>query len=293
MEIQLLRKQLQQQCCAANGHVPALESHEELLLALESPGAYLLWLSARMPGLNRDELLEINELLPQWDGPIHRQLLRIERDVWRGFIRPLVNALVAQIRCECEPQVVLDVGAGAMEIERQVIYELLQRPMLAPVTLIGLDESRAAIELARENLASLGDAVEVIESTLAEAVASRGGHRQLRVVLCRESAEAMAQLPDKSVDLLLHSFVKHHLTMAQRDWLDTAGKRVARHVLEYDGYRNWASLLSVSALMWNHPAFLSAFIMSHARFETRRELLARHRGADLRFLNNGCYLCRQ
>lgn len=289
-EIQLLREQLQQQLPSANGVAAALRGNDELLAAMESPGSYLRWLCSRMPFLERDELLEINEVLPRWDDPIHRQLLRIERDVWPGFIRPLVNAVLDQVRSAGAPLTILDVGAGAMEIERRVVSRLREHRAGAPVTLIGLDESPAAIALARENLSSSG--VELIEATLADALASQPtGH--IRVVLCNASAGELERLPAHSVDLLLHSFVKHHLTMEQRDWLDATGRRVARHVVEYDGHRNWPSLLTVSALLWNHPAFLSAFVISHARFETRQELLARHRDGQLRFFENGCYLCRR
>lgn len=272
----------------AAGRIYALDETICLMKALRSVGGYVNWLARRMPGLRPDGLLELNELLPEWDEPIHRKLLKVERDRWPRFVRPLVNRITDEISAADRPMVVMDLGAGSMEIERQVICRLLHTKC-AGVSFIGLDEAPTAIEHARSNLAGLGAAVELIEADLPEALAlCQLPKPGLRVIICQASASSLADITDHSVDLLFHSLMRHHLSSSEQMQLDATASRIAHGVIDYDCYRGGIHLLPLSLLTWQDPAFLAATLFSYVRCPTVRQLKARR--GTLSIHRNGCYL---
>lgn len=289
-ELELILAQLQQHSAQAisAGHGYALDETVRLIESLSSVSRYLDWFAHRLPQLLPDRLLELNELLPEWDEPIHRQLLHIERNRWPGFIRPIVNRLALEIAAAGRPITIVDLGAGSMEIERQVISRL--RTQRLAVTFIGIDESASAHQHARDNLANSDTAIEIIQAPLDQALdLARRPADDFRVILCQASASAIAQLPHQSIDLLFHSFMRHHLTTTEQLALDASAAQVARRCLEYDGYHCRAHLIPLSILTWHHPGFLAASLFSHARFPTRPQLRARHNGR-VKFFQNSCYL---
>lgn len=291
-ELEILSRQLAERrpSTAAAGWEYALRENAELVRALSSMRRYMHWLAHRMPTLQAERLLEVQELLPEWDQTIHRNLLRIERERWPAFIRPLVQRICKHVSSGDRPMTVVDLGAGAMETERQVLRHLIKTGHRRPVTFVGIDASADALRQARQNIATLGDQVHLVEAGLEQMIEQISRPSTgLRVIFCRASAGAIGLLAQQSVDVLFHCFFKHHLDRSAREQLDWTSAKAARIVLEYDGYQSMMHLLPVSVLTWNAPAFLAAYVFSHARFQTRRQLRARH-PAGLHVYQNGCYL---
>ncbi len=291
-QIGLILRQLESARSAAisTRQTYALEQNIRLMESLRSLTGFINWLANDLPRLQGDRLLELNELLPEWDGLIHDQLLGVERHKWPAFIRPMVDALVHEITSARREMVLLDIGSGAMEIERQVITRLLERRKVAPTTFIAIDESASAHSRARANLAELAGQVQIKETSLEQVIElAHQPAARFRVLLCRCNASALDALADGSLDLAFHSFMRHHLLPQQRIWLDQACARIAYRVLEYDGYRSTLHLMALALACWRHPAFLSAGIVSCLRFPKREQLLMRDL-ERLQFFSNGCYL---
>jgi hypothetical protein len=275
-----------------NGYpVEAIEANLAIVRAMRSPLSYARWL-ANTPRCAPELLLEMNELLEEWDGPIHQLLLRMERRHSPGLIRPLVRRL-ANLGRGRECFTILDIGAGAMEVERQLIGQLHCISRGTRLRIAAVEPSARARKCAVENLRSLGDAVAVRQvglGELAEAMqctddAARARHR---VWLCEGTSGDFPEGLGRLADVAFHCFVRHHLTAEQRERVDVICGISAHRRIEYDGYRHWAHPVFMSTFCWHQPAFLAAAMFSYLRYPTIAE--AQTRGQKVCRFANGSYL---
>jgi len=273
-----------------------IEANRALFQAMLSPRRYCQWLHGRAKRLHPEKLLEISELLPEYDPVLHNHLMTVERNPVLGLIRPLVQRIANLILHAKRPLLLADFGAGGMEVQRQVIASLPVGKKHPLVTFIGFDISLAACDLAQANLASqLPEGISILPS--AEACARwlqqspAPSARPIRAATCRVSIfDLPAHFAPGAFDVIFHSFFRHHLDASVLANVEATAARLGRRVWEYDGYQNWPTVMWASLFSWHNPIFLAATLLSHRRFATRRQLLASHKGSRLRFYGNGCYL---
>lgn len=269
----------------------ALEENRRMLEAMRSLEGFLAWVACRLPKLIPEKLLEINELVPECDEGIHRKLLKVQRYRWPAYVAPLVGRVRQCVREAGGRAVVVDIGSGAMEIERRILAEMVRSRCGGAMTFVGVDASARAQVLARENLREMDGELEILEvgpEQLPGLIGREGAG--LRVILCRaEAREALERMEGGQADVVFNSLFRHHLTPESAAELERQSRRAGRRYLEYDGYASTMHLLAVTAMSWQAPAFLAAFVGSQARFPRKAQV--RERGAErLSVFSNGCYL---
>jgi hypothetical protein len=273
-----------------NGHpVEAINANLSMVRAMRSPLSYVRWL-ANMPRCAPELLLEMNEVLEEWDGPVHQQLLQMERRHSPGLIRPLVQRLGSLARGR-DRFTLLDIGAGGMEVERQLIQQLYCISPGTRLQVVAIEPSATARGFAVANLGSLGNAVAVRQirvQDLAEAMRGAAPASQYVVWLCDGTSADLPAGLGRIADVAFHCYVGHHLTAQQRLQVAAACRSSASTWIEFDGYRHWAHPAFMSVFCWHQPAFLAAAVFSYLRYPTIAEV--RTRGQRVCRFINGSYL---
>jgi hypothetical protein len=265
----------------------AIDENIVFLKSIKHLASYFGWLVSRSKKIAPARLLELTDFpVEEWDVKMHRRLMEIERNKFIGVGKPLVDKIVASVAGEKRAQVLVNLGAGGMEVDRQAIAALLEKKYAHPLIVIGVDKSPVSRALAKENMSSLGSAVKVIEcgelthQRLNEIEAANKG---IAVILCKNDIFTLDRdFPPAAFDLMYHSLFKHHLAPELRPRLDALMKKLAHHVYEYDGYRTWGVIVPQTVVAWNYPFFLSGTVLSNIRFD--KEAAVRERAAAAKSL---------
>lgn len=251
----------------------AIDENIIFFKSIKNLASYFWWLLSRPKKIAPALLLEPTDFpVEEWDVKMHRRLIQVERNKHIGVGKPLVDKIVEFVLAECRPLVIANLGAGGMEVDRQVIANLIEEKHPHPLIVVGVDKSPTTRLIAKDNIISLGSAVNVIEcdqltnERLEEIKASEKG---ITVVLCKNDIFSMKNsFPFNTFNLIYHSLFKHHLPPEQRPQLDSLIKKLALRAFEYDGYRTWLTIIQQTIVAWNYPFFLSGIILSNIRFDT-------------------------
>ena len=274
----------------------ALERNIDFFNAIKSFPSYLKWILTCAPYLEKEKLLELQDLpFTRWDREMHARLIEMERRRFPGLIKPLVDRIVRFIIDEHRTVVIANFGYGGMEVERQILQDLLRRKHTSPVLFIGIDKSSDVPEIAKDNLKELGiavniDEIEKLTSDFLEKTKSEISKHT--ILLCKNDIFSLTQLfSAKSFDLIFHSLFMHHLSPEEKRNVRSAARILAKNVLEYDGYKNWPVMIPQTIVGWNYPPFFNAEIFSNLRFDPKKEV-QEHAGGDKIsfFRNTGTYL---
>jgi hypothetical protein len=117
---------------------------------------------------------------------------------------------------------------------------------------------------------------------------------KFHVILCKNDIFRLDNFfPRKSFDIIFHSLFKYHLNDMEKIRIDAIAQRLAKYMLEYDGYRSKLTLIPQTITAWNYPVFLNASILSNLTFSTKKELkTAAIKNSQLRFYKTGTYLLK-
>lgn len=245
--------------------------------AVKSFPSFILWVFTKMSKIDKERLLEINDILPKWDKEMHIKLMGIEKRKFPGLIRPLVEEIVEHIKNENRPLVLADIGFGGMETERQVIERLIKGGHRQPIVFIGVDQSPSAHEIAKENLSVFKNQIQYLNiDQLNDAILrdTKESNIGITVIACKNNIFNLDKtFGRETFDLSYHSLFKHHLNAGQQKELDRILQFISRKVLEYDGFRSNIALIPQTKNGWYCPAFLNAAIFSNLRFNKQRDLL--------------------
>ena len=192
----------------------AVSENLVMVRASRSVIGYLRWLWTRGLALLCNRLVEVQYLLPEFDAEVHAGLLEIEQGRYPNLILPLVQTVTRAIIDKAGPAVLIDLGAGAMATERRVLSELIAREHPHPVLMIGIDRSPVARQIARRQMASLGDRVEIVEQETLNLPRCLDDSRRLsnhRVILADVAVADLPRESDAKADLVFHCFLRHHL----------------------------------------------------------------------------------
>jgi hypothetical protein len=277
----------------------AIEQNITFFEATKSFPRFVVWVFTKMSKIDKERLLEINDILPKWDKEMHIKLMEIEQRKFPGLIRPLVEEIVKFIKARNSPLVLVDVGSGGMETERQVLEILIAEKYNKPLMLIGIDQSNTAHEIAGNNLGMFKKhfqfySVNTLDNDSLQKM--RENNKGFALIHCKNNIFDLDKIfPYKVFDLSYHSLFKHHLNIEQQNDLDRILTSVSKNTFEYDGFRSNISLLLQIKNGWNHLAFLNASVFSNLRFDKQRDLISqsKQRGKKVSFFKHtGNYLMK-
>lgn len=271
----------------------AVEENINFFKACKSIFAYLFWTLKRIPKIDGEKLLEINDLLPKWDLAMHEKLIEMEKKEFPGLITPLVKKIVQIISNENNQTTVMSLGCGGMEAERQIISGLIANKNSTPVTFIGIDRSTVAAQIIKNNLKDLEEQInfrEIEILTLEKLVElEKTRIKKYLIVLCKNNIfELDKYFQEGEIDILFHTLFKHHFVEKERKWIDAVAMKIGERVIEYDGYRSWHNMIPQVIIGWSNPIFLNAEIFSHLRFPAKKELIKANK--NILFTKTGYYL---
>lgn len=256
----------------------AIEENIKFAEAMKSLPRYAWWLLTRAPKIDGAKLLELTDFsVEEWDVRMHGRLMEVERSKKIKLIKPLVDRILKFVFDENRPLIMANLGAGGMEVDRQVISELVDKKYNKPIIFIGVDKSPITNKIAKENLNSLGKGIEIFDiqnltKNRLEEIA--GTNKGIAVVLCKNDIFNLgAEFPPKYFDLVYSSLFKHHLTESDKEKLDKTIKEISKKSLEYDGYRSWRVIIPQTIVGWNYSNFLNAEIFSNLRFKDKKSLI--------------------
>jgi len=261
-----------------SGRLYAIEENIQFAEAMKSLPRYVWWLLTRASKIDGSRLLELTDFpVEEWDVRMHKRLIEMERKDRPGLVKPLADKVIQSILKENRPLILANLGAGGMEVDRQVISQLLEKKYGKPIIFIGVDKSPITNKIAKENLNFLGKAVEIVDvenltKNRLEEIAKT--NRGITVILCKNDIFNLgAEFPPKYFDLVYNSLFKHHLTEeSDKDKLDKIISEISKKSLEYDGYRSWFHMIPQSIVAWNNPVFLNGTIFSMLRYSGKINL---------------------
>ncbi|MBM2818187.1 MAG: hypothetical protein HW401_777 [Parcubacteria group bacterium] len=276
----------------------AIEENMRFAEAMKTLPSYVRWLLMRAPKIDGSKLLELTDFpVEEWDVRMHKRLIEMERKDRPGLVKPLASKVVDIILKENRPLILANLGAGGMEVDRQVISHLLEKNYDKQIIFIGVDKSPITNKIAKENLNSLGKAVGIFDigiltkNKLEEIAKANKG---IAVILCKNDIFNLnVEFPPKYFDLVYNSLFKHHLTEeSDKDKLDKIIKEISKKSLEYDGYKNWPIMALQTLAGWNYPNFLNAEIFSNLRFKDKKNIIfsSRNKGKISFYKGTGFYL---
>ncbi len=257
----------------------AVNANIDFYKSLKSIRKYIFWLIKVAPHLDPKKLLEINDLLPQYDSEMHEQLMVVERKKFPGLIKGIVNALTEFIVSSNKDLVLLSIGSGSMELERQVITELVKREFKNNLIFIADDKSPLAHKIARENLNSLSAKItfystENITTDFLMGVKKKTNANNYTIVQCQNNIFALDKtFSENYFDVVYNSLFKHHLNSEQTRNIERICLYIGKNYFEYDGYHSFFQLIPQSLTAWHSPVLLNGAILSGLRYCSKNEVL--------------------
>lgn len=255
----------------------AIHANIAFLEATRSIPKYLWWLFMVAPKLDDSRLLELTDFpVEEWDVAMHERLIELQKRKQPGLVAPLVSAIIEYIQKESRDLIITNLGAGGMEVDRQVAEWALKTNHLHTLTIVAVDKSPITRKIADKNLKALASDVEIIKT--GELTASsldqmrKNTTKKILIVMCTNDIFELDQkFPVQYFDLVYHSLFRHHLNPSEQQKLDRTIQTIGKKHLEFDGYRSWLHGLIQSLFAWTSPVFLNGTIISMARYKTKDE----------------------
>lgn len=288
----------------------AADLNIEFVKAAANVFSYIWWLIKRAPVIrreHRESILELADLpLPRWQKETHEKLTILARtlrpipDLLKP-IREKVFAEIINLKEKGSSIKLLNLGCGAMELERQIIEKLLKIGFSShyPVIFMGVDYSAAVLELVQNNLASMSRGLVDIQkvSRLDMRTLNKLGENtecQFLVVILQSDVFRLENLPEGWVDVVYHSRFKHHFNKTrQKKKLDRIAIHLASSVaVEYDDIYSKPIFTFPSVLTWKWITTLNGAILSYLRDPSKKELLAQDDEWDIQFDDKFGYYLR-
>lgn len=260
----------------------ALEANLAFFRSLYRFRDFWRWFRQVRPTLDGQRLLELSDFHlsdGKWERMLQRELLKIEK--WKfpdilGRIRKELLKQITELGQSDRHLILVSIGAGSMEIERQLITKLRETGSKQKIIFFGIDNSEASLDIANDNLADLG--VKLIRTgnldqakinQLKEGVKGE----QFAVVLANSDALKLeTYFGQKNIDLIYHSKFKHHLPDNLKNELDRMIETVAKRGVEYDDINGWFFSFIPLKSNWPKPLLLNGSVFSGLRDPSKKEL---------------------
>ncbi|MHB8710084.1 MAG: hypothetical protein ACYC6X_00860 [Minisyncoccota bacterium] len=275
----------------------AIRENITFMKATRSLSRYLWWLFTVAPKLDGSRLLELTDFpVEEWDVAMHERLIELQKRKQPGLIAPLVSAITEYVQKESRDLIIADLGAGGMEVDRQVIEWTLRAEHPHALTIVAVDKSPVTRRIAGKNLKELADDVEIVETgelSMNELKQMRkNATKKILIVMCTNDIFNLDQkFEPHYFDLVYHSLFRHHLNAAEQDKLDRMIQTIGKRHFEFDGYKSWPHGLIQSLFAWTSPVFLNGTIISMARYKTRTD--ASQESGDISYYANTAHYLRK
>ena len=265
----------------------AIDQNIAFFEATRSLPKYLYWLITKYPKIDPRRILELADFNLSnglWQQTLLHQLMNLEKNPF-DVIRPLRSEIVQTLQYiskeATEPMVIINIGCGGMEIERQVTAKITT-PLQQSIIFIGIDNSPVAGAIARKNLKNTSGSFKILDDLTTKTISSIREDSTLKAINFffyeGDAIQAINHLSRESIDIniIFHSKFHHHLTDENKNKLDITLQLTARHVIEFDDYRGL--YLPILSLLtgWNKPVLLNGAVLSSVRDYKIKDLKKRH-----------------
>ncbi len=280
----------------------ALDENIKFFEAMRSPIKYVKWFINERPKINGSQLLELSDFPlghGRWEAILQTELLEIEQ--WKfpdnlvRFRKILLNQIdnIATLSNQ-RPLLLMSLGSGSMEIERQIIFALKKINFKNKITFIGVDLSQASLDTAKNNLKLLDIPIEQVSSLNEKdlnALQQKYTQNQFTIILLKDNVFNLDKyLNEKLVDLLYHTKFRHHILPQQKEQLDTLVKKLSKRIVEADLLNNLFMFIVplIARTRWWHPILLNGGMFSSLRCPTKQEILdTKKTGWDVKVFPDG------
>ena len=254
----------------------AVDENIKFFEALKSRWAYIKWLIKDRPQIDGSRLLELSDFHlanGKWERILQDELLVLEQKKFpdvQGIIRKAIikaiNKLWAQAK---KPLILVSLGSGALEIERQLIWSLRKQKSDARIILFCIDNARESIEAGKKNIANSNIQIDELNDIKPEMIRSYftgGNQSQYRVIIIHGDALMLDRyFGPRSIDIVYHSRFKHHLAASQKEELDRQIMKTAKIGLEHDDLNGWFLLIFTFISNWQKPVLMNGGVFSCLR----------------------------
>lgn len=294
-QIEIILSSLVQLSVQSNAEKYAIEQNLLFFKSIRSVFSYLRWLYKVRKHIHKEQLLEINELLPALDVIFHKKMAEIERRPSPGIVRPAVEHMKELITKSPHDRRlrIASLGSGSMEVERQIIEQLQKDRFKGMLSVIGFDVSPNTRSFAERNLSELPNVRIVQASKLTEkkllALEQETREPILIVISDNDIFTLRSSFTSQTFDLVMTALFLHHLSETKRKQLINDMRALAPETLNYDGFMTETIIPILSITGWHSPVFLNAAIFSSVRFPSRTEVQTLHAGARVDFYKHGHY----
>lgn len=249
-----------------------IEENIRFFRATKHVVTFLLWQLFHAPRVNKDDLLELADLpIQRWEKQLYKDLQWVERKRFPGLLRPLTTYLANK-----DAKIMLDIGCGSMEVERQVISLLNRDKSHKKRIFIGVDNSPTALQMIEENFKNKRDLVSIhsIRSLDRKDIAEHldGELLKHRILFLHDSANNIVNEKHKYIDVAFSCKFKHHLSEDRKKQFDISITNLAREAIEFDDYRTASSWIPLAITAWRRPALLNGALLSRLRQPSKSEL---------------------
>ena len=260
----------------------AIDENIKFFLATRSFKSYLKWLIFESPKIKTEKLLELSDFHlndGKWERILQKELMEIEKWKFPDLLGPLRKEILKKLEDISLPQrhtICVNLGAGSMEIDRQVIEALRRSGEYKKYIFIGIDNSIASINSARNNLSNLNlkiiSLTELSPQILLEIKTQHENEQFIVVLLCNEALSMEKYFEPHSIDLLYFSKFKHHLPTDTKLRLDDLLSKYSNLAIEFDNLNGWFMRYVPIKSQWYQPVLLNGGIFSCLRNPTKKYL---------------------
>ena len=284
----------------------AIEYNVDFFKASFSVFSYIRWLIFIAPKVRKDRenLLELADFpLSKWQKETCENLSRIERLSFPGLLKPIKKTILEELerlkKIKKEPIVLLSIGSGTMELERQVICELLKKNFKVPIIFLGVELSLMNFKFAFNNFSKFInkkliqiEKISYLDDQVLNKLKTKAFSKKILVVILNDNfLNLKGKLSADSIDLIYHSRLKHHLKYKEKNDLDSLVEHLAYKVIEFDDFCSIPVFIFPSIITWRHPTTLNGAILSYLRDYSKKELLSQNdKNWKMKFYNLGYYL---
>jgi SAM-dependent methyltransferase len=242
---------------------------------------YIPWLILRYPTIDKTKIKELADYQLHnglWEEYLLKALIKLEKSKKIDLVGPLRKELLTQIRNKAEgatnPITVINVGCGAMEIERQILENLANQPLAVPVLFIGIDNSKTALAMASDNLKEDRVPFSTSRELLSDDVKQLQQVDQPNKVhfVLGDAVSSLTKIKPDSIDIVCYSKFIHHISDEDKASFREITTSVAKCVIEFDDYRGVYLPLMSLLTNWQNPILLNGAVFSSLRVPSRPEL---------------------
>jgi hypothetical protein len=232
---------------------------------------YVYWGIGRRRSIDPDKLLEVADLpLPRWEKELYEDLAHVESKEFPGLSKPLRKLLLNHIE-KNKNSIMLDLGCGSMEVERQVLINLKKHNVNTAPIFVGVDSAPQAFDAIKSNFADIDD-IKIKELTTLDGHESLTSDKPTIYFYCGDALE-IADVHGHKYNLIFSSRFRHHLTSQEKAKIDSISQRITHFVIEYDDYRTNLSWIPPVLTAWYRPVLLSAANFSQIRQPQKKEII--------------------